>query len=214
MDFVDFGFSSWRQAPDVHGVYCWRYRPRIEKGHLKKIIAEMESVDNASDRGQVLYANLESLLISPFSRPAYNISLGGKLLPSYVGQVNHKLPDVSAKFESMASDIDSLPELINYLNSLYELVSTPFYIGIAIKQTLRARIRSHVQAVERYKTDRRFSDEDDEESQNLAARIVERKLNPSCLWISCLPMPHGCQFDITNLEFIMNRTINPILGRN
>ena len=214
MDFVEFGFTSWRKAPDAYGIYCWRYKPIISKGQLKQIMSEIDLAHDDTQRGQILYSRLEDLLIYPFSRPAYDVSMFGNLLPEYSGFVEHKLPDMSMKFQNMAADSTSLPELVNYLNDLYKLVSTPFYVGIAGRQTLKLRIKNHVQTIERYKRDRRFLDDDDEECKNLAARIVERKINLSCLWISCLPVPPACRLDISDLEYILNRTINPILGRN
>lgn len=212
----EFNYLEYRSTPEEPGIYCWRYRPRIEKGHVNKIKDLLACEIDKDKKTSILFESINNQLVNPFRRPEYSAVLRGPLLPSYRGSIAHDLPDFSHRFAHFANNPSELGAFIEYVNDLYDMISTPFYIGIAESQSLRSRISSHVSAISRYKSEGRFSEEGDEESKNLASRIVERNIDPSFLWISCLPIsgPGDCSIRLSDLEFVLNRTIYPVLGKN
>jgi hypothetical protein len=214
-NWIEVSFANHREAPDLPGIYCWRYRPKIGLGQINKLRAQLSAESDPLIRGRILHDSIQGQLLMPFNRPAYSLSLRGSLLPDYDGIATHRLPDVSNRFVSLANDLDQLDSFMSILGELYDMLSMPFYIGIASEMTLRTRIQSHVSAISRYKNQGRFEDISDNESKTLAARIVERRINPVHLWISCLPFPDpSCTPNLSDLEFVLNRSINPVLGRN
>jgi hypothetical protein len=215
-NWKEFNFSSYREIPDSPGVYCWRYRPKIERGQIAKLHSLLAQEEDIIKRAKILHESIEGQLLRPFSRPDYFVTLQGPLLPKFAGKAAHAIPDFSDRFLSLAKDLDSLPQFIDYINKLYDMISMPFYIGIASDQTLNSRIKSHVLAIIRYKQEGRFGDISDEESINLASRIVERHINPTFLWISCLALKSArdCELNLSDLEFVLNRTVHPVLGKN
>ena len=213
----EFNYLNHRSIPELPGIYCWRYRPRIEKAHVLKLKEQLEQENDLAKRSLILYESINKQLFEPFKRPEYDANLSGPLMPSYKGKVSHEVIDFSGKLEHLSDDPSHFELFIKYVNDLYDMVSAPIYIGVTEQQTLRSRIMNHVKAITRYKENGRFSDSSDEESKNLASRIVERGINPSFLWISCLPIQNSgndCKMRLADLEFVLNRTIYPILGRN
>lgn len=78
----EFNYLEHRNIPEFPGIYCWRYRPRIEKAHVLKLKEQLEQEKDLAKRSLILYESINKQLFEPFKRPDYYSSLSGPLMPS------------------------------------------------------------------------------------------------------------------------------------
>lgn len=212
MEWQEVRCSEYRELPDSYGIYCWRYRPRLTIIDIEKIWSDVAREQDPLQKPAILYTLLEQRFLNPFRHPGYTVTLTGPLLPKYSGIAEQRLPFSKAMFTNAVADESSLKQFLEMVNLAFDMSTVPFYIGVARDQTLRSRISRHIQALTRAKQGA-YLDQSEFDS-NLAERIASRQIPLRDLYISFLSVPESCKDFLIDLEYILNRTHFPILGRN
>ena len=199
-------------APPTPGIYAWYYSPEITDFDLEQTIGLAAASEDQSAAERAVRELLDGRLYTHFKEEPYAASLSGPLKPTYAGSLEHVPAASNSLITRLAENPDRLRPIRDVLALSAPMFASPLYIGMAT--VLRTRLSRHKELIERFRSARPRSDQDDRSSDaGFAWQIAKRRIPPERLSVfTCSVEENG---DIAvDVENILNRICYPILGRN
>lgn len=203
-----------RCQPGRAGIYAWYWLPGFSNRDLQE---QSQSPDHGA---KYFYQNV----ILPMERSEYQVQLGGQLLPSYKGRIQH----LGIPPERVDEFFREFPSALAYLSSVFPSLvpcfTSPIYVGVA--SDLSNRLKQHRDMLYG------FTDGGSATSARSFARQVRRVgIDPDDLMVFCnsmegprsvlsleertrLQSSPGEKSDCLFVEYILNRWAFPIYGGN
>lgn len=201
------------QTPDSAGAYAWYYTPRIAKFDIEKIEKEIKTI-GAHDRREahdILKAFLSTRLFSTFEEHPYDVSIKGKLKPSYKGQLQHQFSVSDSLVNRLVDEPERISDIFKYIEKMVPLFASPLYVGMA--DNLKRRLSQHVNLIIRFR-DSGVPSAEGSVDAGFAAEVVRRNMSPQNLSVSIYPVDDKFDRVHADVENILNRILHPVIGSN
>jgi hypothetical protein len=219
------------EAPDQPGLYVWYGRLSVGAADWDESLAGTNSVAQSqllrALRDHSVKHRQQPLQLDAVANFSTRWSGGlGPVLPEawddeFVGTWT---ADGEHEVARATSSNTGRSELLSLLESVFPLFCSPLYIGLAIDQSLRSRLRQHRTQLRRHwENASRDPDYPSRISQprNFADRAIKVGFSPADLYFYTLHIEDGgnglpdIRHDelLRSAEWLLNRWANPILGR-
>jgi hypothetical protein len=219
------------EAPDRPGLYVWYGRLSVGPADWDESLAG----DNAVAQHQILKALRDHSI--KYRQQSLKLDAVANFSTRWSGGLDPILPEnwdnetvgtwtpESAHEIATATASNSLRcDLLSLIGNVFPIFSSPLYIGIAIEQSLRSRIKQHRAQLRRHwENTSRDPDYPSRINQpaNFADRAIKVGFSPSDLYFYTLHIEDGYRDKIEGrhddllraAEWLLNRWANPILGK-
>lgn len=219
------------EAPPLAGIYVWYGRLAVGPADWDIAVTASEEVAQ-----QQLLRALRDHSVKHRQQSLYLAALAN-FTNKWTGELPAELPDKWTNDEQGVWTPDSKhdlaevtalnrtrEELLNLLSDAFPLFFSPLYIGIAIDQTLRKRLKTHRSQFRRHwenlSNDPSYSARIVQPT-NFADRAIKVGFSPADLYFFTLHIeddgrenfPEERDRLLRSAEWLLNRWANPILGR-
>lgn len=215
-------------APKGPGLYVWYAKPSIGK-------ADWDSdVVGGNDFAQSGFQNILNDFCRKCTGHPISVTASGNFSKKWLGSLNEEEEQyviaksnsekVHESYQTATATNETRECLSSIIDTLFPLFYSPLYIGIAVDQSLRSRLKAHqasyLRCWDNYRTDREFIDRL-ENPKNFAERAIKMRFTPGELF--CFTIEASCHDQrltkdqekilIFLSEWLLNRWSTPILGR-
>jgi len=219
-------FRDIEGAPDVPGIYSWYYEISFSRRDVEQLTIILGENDDSLRRQSVARQFLNRNLLDYFREVPYDVSITGKLKPTYRGQAAHDQSLSDSIVEKLSLAPERFSALNKFLMQAVPIFCTPLYIGVA-RKSLRNRLTTHKRLMLRYRESRQSEGRSTttisegevgtslQKDHSFAKEVAfDRGLPLPYLCAYILPLSSGDEEDALIAENILNRINFPIYGRN
>lgn len=202
------------RLPRKSGLYAWYSTPTLSSHDIDNCaLSCAELIEKGDEEGAArkVYDLLTESLLRRSMPPPYQVDITGELMPRFQGDALFTDSLDRRVLLNMAKEPERIRALKDALRHAAPYFVAPLYIGMS--KDLHQRLGGHKSLIQRG-TENPFNLPTDftEEDKCFASEIKRRGIPSSSLFVHVLTVEEQPSF-IRDVEYILNRSTFPILGR-